>query len=86
MTHWPKLVDALEMKLGDIKGATLNVHPEDTQDFVRSRWYADASPFRFRDLRILDNPLMLEGVAILVKDDTIQAVVNLEDGRSMETL
>ena len=74
------------------KGATLNVHPDDFSDFMCSKWAQEfwvrdeTRQVAFQDVRFIDNPLMLEGVAILVKNDIIQAVVNLEDGRSMETL
>lgn len=95
MTHWPKLMDALRERLYarqcGLIGCTFNVHPDDFMEFVRSEWaprstYKISGHFEFQDVRLVDNPLMLEGIAILVKDDTIQAVVNLEDGRSMETL
>jgi hypothetical protein len=89
MTHWPKLFDALQERVEDVSGCVLNVHPDALAAYLRSR----KDPPLFlgciygrHGVRMVDNPLMLEGVAILVKNDIIQAVVNLEDGRSMETL
>lgn len=86
-------MDALRERLDEsLQGSTLNVTPHDLGAFICSPWsvesrYLDADrPLEYQDVKLVDNPLMLEGVAILVKDDTVQAVVNLEDGRSMETL